>query len=298
MSRIQHETELEKLTIISEKLSSLSLQHSVATVTTFSKEPADTQNHIATLRAETACFNRTIEDPLLRLGFAVGSERAVHQIANKIGTNDSINTVYDRELSFDPPDTSKTREDKDISDVKLLTKRTLSEWDSATNYLFGTIYTCSTTKQLESTMFGNQETDDEDFHYEHQSSFVIRPAAWLVNLGLASGLRVGLFNSSVRGWKGSLNTFCAVPDDSLIFDLSRDGNLSAIRALFSRGLASVRDTNSYGKTPLHVNTSNLELVGVSDLHFQFAAESHHPELCRFLISAGAEKGLRCEKGLL
>lgn len=239
---------------ISEKLSSLSLQHSAATVTTFSKEPAVTQNHIATLRAETARVNNTLKDPLLRLGFAVGSESAVHKIANKIGTNDSINPVYDKGLNWNPSDTLELREDRGISDVKLLTKRTLREWDTTTNYFFGTIYTCSTTKQLQSSMFDSQETDDEDLHYEHQSSFVIRPAAWLVSLGLKSGLRVGLFNSSVRGWKSSLDTFCAVPDDSLIFDLSRDGNLSAVRTLFSRGLASVRDTNSAGETPLFVHT--------------------------------------------
>ena len=92
----------------------------------------------------------------------------------------------------------------------------------------------------------------------------MRPAAWLVKLGLNSGLRVYLFNSSVRGWKSSLRTFCAVPNDSMIFKLSGDGNLSAVRDLFSRGLASVRDTNSMGEIPLHVHLNKSEPDGSSD----------------------------------
>lgn len=275
MSRIQHETELEKLTAIAQKLSSISLQHSAATVTTFSKDPADNQNHIAVLQAETTRVNKTVEDPLLRFGFAVGSQRAVHHIGKEIGITDHINHAYEKRLTHIPSDTFKPEEGKKVSDVKLLTKRTLRQWNTNTDYFFGTIQTCSTTKQLHSNMSGIEEVDDEDSLYEHKSSLVIRPAAWLVSLGFNSGLRLGLFNSSVRGWQSSLNTFCAVPDDSSIFELSRDGNLSAIRGLFSKGLASVRDTNSHGKTPLYV-----------------AAESHHPELCKFLIAAGADKSVR------
>lgn len=260
--RTQHEVQLEKLTTIAQ---SLSLRHAGAAVTTFSSKPADTRDHIAALRAEASRVDKTIEDPLLRLGFAVGSEKAMHQILNKIETTDPADEVCDSQLPPCPSDAFKLEEGTKFSGAKSRTKRT---WTvrSSTNYFFGTIHTHSTTRQLRSQVLDDQEPDNEEHHYEHQSSFVIRPAAWLVNLGLNSGLHVGLFNSSVRGWKSSLKTFCAVPDNSLIFELSGDGNLSAVRGLFSRGLASVRDTNSVGETPLYVHICNPELVGPSDSH--------------------------------
>lgn len=272
--RTQHEVQLEKLTTIAQ---SLSLRHAGAAVTTFSSKPADTRDHIAALRAEASRVDKTIEDPLLRLGFAVGSEKAMHQILNKIETTDPADEVCDSQLPSCPSDAFKLEEGTKFSGAKSRTKRT---WTvrSSTNYFFGTIHTHSTTRQLQSQVLDDQEPDNEEHHYEHQSSFVIRPAAWLVNLGLNSGLHVGLFNSSVRGWKSSLKTFCAVPDNSLIFELSGDGNLSAVRGLFSRGLASVRDTNSVGETPLYV-----------------AAANHHPELCKFLIAAGADRSVRSER---
>lgn len=268
------------MTIIAQKLDSLFLQHSVATVTTVSKEPADTQSHIAALRAETARVNETLEDPLLRLGFAIGSEKAVHQIQNKNGTTNSTDEVYDEELTSIPSGTLGGEEDKKFSNAKVLTKWTWEE-SNTTNYFFGTIHTYSTTRQLQSNNLEDQELDDEEHHYELQSTLMIRPAAWLINLGLNSGLRVGLFNSSVQGWKGSLNTFCAVPDDSLIFDMCRDGNLLAVKDLFSRGLASVRDTNSMGETPLHVRIHNAELVSPSDLHISLLQQFATPNYADF-----------------
>ena len=257
------------MTTIARQLDSLSPKHSVAIVTTISKEPEDTQNHIAALRAETTRVEKTIEDPLLRLRFAVASERALHGIANEIGANDAMNEVDDRKLTSSPSDKLISERDKGFfvdQPLVPLTKQIWRKWNT-TNYFFGTIHTYSTTKQLRLNILNYYESDDAEYGYEHESFLTIRPAAWLVKLGLNSGLRIGLFNSSVRGWKSSLDAFCAVADDSLIFDLSRDGNLSAVRDLFSRGLASVRDTNSMGETPLHVHIYNQELVTLSDLHF-------------------------------
>lgn len=245
--------------IIAQKLDNLSLQHSVAIVTTISKNSEDTQNRIAALRTETTRVDKTLENPLLRLGFAVGSERTLHGTANEIGTNDAIDEIDGDKVTLSPPDQFISRK-RDIFNVdQALTKHIWRNWNTF-NRFFGTIHTYSTTKQLQINILDNQQSDDTVYRYEKESSLTISPAAWLAKLGLNSGLRVGLFNSSVRGWKISLDTFCAVPDDSLIFVLSRDGSLSAVRDLFSRGLASVRDTNSTGETPLHVRIYDQNLV--------------------------------------
>ena len=209
---------------IAQKLDSLSLQHSVAIVTTISKEPEGKQNHIAALRAETTCVDKTVEDPLLRLGFAVGSERTLRGIANEIGTKDAINEVNDNKPTSSTSDNFISNKTESFFLDQSLTKHSWRKWNTI-NYFFGTVHIYSTTKQLQLNISDNQDSDDAEHRYEYESSFTIRPPAWLIKLGLNSGFRVGLINSSVRGWKSSLDTFCAVPDDSLILDLRRDGNI-------------------------------------------------------------------------
>ena len=73
-----------------------------------------------------------------------------------------------------------------------------------------------------------------------------------MRLGLAYELHLALFHSS-RGWKGSLQTYQPVPDDSLIFEFCRTGNVEGVQLLLSRKEASIWDVNSHGWTPLHVS---------------------------------------------
>ena len=99
--------------------------------------------------------------------------------------------------------------------------------------LLGTIYTeCSTrlqTLEEADNLTGCYEIDQ----YEHDTAYNIRPAPWLIRLGLGYGLYFGLLSSSTQGWKTSLNTFRPVPDDSLIFKLCKQGNVLAVRKLLS-----------------------------------------------------------------
>ena len=131
-----------------------------------------------------------------------------------------------------------------------LAKRTLRETDSVIETFLGTIRATSTT-----TLHTLEQTGDLIPHGENQSktSFTIYPAQWLIRLGVQCGFHLDLISSSTQGWKNSLNTFCPVPDDALIFEFCRQGNVSAVRSLLSGGHASVRDTNSQGYTPLHVS---------------------------------------------
>ena len=140
--------------------------------------------------------------------------------------------------------------------------RTLREKTSVTEAFLGTIRTTSTT-----TLQTARQTGDLTSHYEqdqqvHKISYTIYPSPWLIRLGIHYGLRLGFLSSSTQGWKNTLNTFCPVPDDALIFEFCRQGNVPAVRDLLSRGHASVRDTDSWGATPLHVSLVgevNLEL---------------------------------------
>lgn len=177
-------------------------------------------------------------------------------------------------------------------------KRTMREEKSVMEYFLGTIRAESNT-----VLQTSREIDDltpcyEQKEYEHTTSYTIYPATWLIRLGFHRGLHLGFLSSSTQGWKNILKTFCPVPDDALIFDFSKEGNLPAVRRLLSGGHASVRDTDSQGCTPLHVSPLKKDQGCLIPEQFQhirgantcvkFAARNHHPELCKFLKGAGAD----------
>ena len=139
-------------------------------------------------------------------------------------------------------------------------KRTLRETGSVIEAFLGTIRATSTTYLQTSRPTGDLVPHHEQDQYESRTSYIIHPASWLINLGINYGLHLGFLSSSAQGWKSTLKTFCPVPDDALIFEFCRQGNVPAVRDLLSRGYASVRDTDCGGNTPLHVS-----LVGETGL---------------------------------
>lgn len=136
---------------------------------------------------------------------------------------------------------------------KTRSKRILTKEESTTHFMLGTVRVQSKIKlQISNDEDGLTRCDGPD-QCERESTYTIYPAAWLVWLGIRCGLRLGFQSSPIQGWKSTLNTFRPVPDDALIFKFCKDGNLPAVRTLLLEGQASVRDTDSWGWTPLHVS---------------------------------------------
>ncbi|KAL9113322.1 MAG: hypothetical protein Q9187_007642 [Circinaria calcarea] len=154
-------------------------------------------------------------------------------------------------------------------------KRTIRTDDKKVESFFGTIYINSKTSVLLST--GSEVllcSSDED-QYEHETSVRILPAQWLFSLGLVQGLHARYSRSSISGWKSNLDVIRLRPDDALIFDFCRHDNIAGVKGLFERGLASPKDVDSDGITPLH-----------------YAVCLHHLELCKLLIEAGSDRDWR------
>jgi hypothetical protein len=86
------------------------------------------------------------------------------------------------------------------------------------------------------------------------TSFAFYPARWIQQIGLPNGLEA-IIASAAQSWvfNCKLTVTRAVPEDSLIFDLCRSGQTRAVELLFSKGLASIRDTSPKGWKPLHVS---------------------------------------------
>lgn len=96
--------------------------------------------------------------------------------------------------------------------------------------------------------------------HEYETTYTVYPTAWLIGLGVRLGLRLTNLSSSIRGWKNTLETFRPVPDSALIFRLCKSGNVPAIRELLAKGKASVKDTDSFGYTPLHVSLLSFSML--------------------------------------
>ena len=85
------------------------------------------------------------------------------------------------------------------------------------------------------------------------TSFIFHPASWLTRFGLRYGTEANLQWSPTAGWRFNVAAVRAVPENSLIFDMCRDGNVQAVQRMLTRGDASVKDTSPKGWTPLHVS---------------------------------------------
>ncbi|EMR87911.1 hypothetical protein ACHAPC_002877 [Botrytis cinerea] len=83
---------------------------------------------------------------------------------------------------------------------------------------------------------------------EAESQIIVYPSKWLVNIGMAYGVKLSVLAS--RGWQYSFQPFRAVSESALIFEFCRTGNLDGVRTLLSRGDASPYDRDPSGKTPL------------------------------------------------
>ena len=156
--------------------------------------------------------------------------------ANESSFCGSIKLVHDGEATF-------------IRKVPLGKLRNYSQTIgfSITKTLLGTIYLKSIVHKQDDSFFQEKNGSAKD---RYETYFVLHPANWLLRLGARTGFN-GSF--STAGWKHTLETFRAVPDDSLMFEFCADGNIDGIKALLSRGEASVWDRDSFGQTPLHVS---------------------------------------------
>ncbi|KAH6838486.1 hypothetical protein B0I37DRAFT_239616 [Chaetomium sp. MPI-CAGE-AT-0009] len=130
-----------------------------------------------------------------------------------------------------------------------------------------------------STLKVEDSSDSTGRKLEIITSFIFYPASWLSSFGLGYGTEACLNYSQERGWKFGFVPIRAVPEDSLIFDLCRQGATQAVKLMLARGDASVKDTSPKGWSPLH-----------------YAAVGGHVDLCAALLEAGADNNALAYEG--
>lgn len=154
-------------------------------------------------------------------------------------------------------DESDVRSSQNRSSKQTRVKRTLQIETSTLEYMLVKVYAQKTTrsitsKEIEGSIWGYDQDQQET-----ETTYTLYPASWLIRFGLHYGLRLRSLLSSTNPWKTTLEPIRPVPDDALIFDLCRTGNVAAVQQLLSRGEASIRDVDSQGYTPLHVSTMTV-----------------------------------------
>jgi hypothetical protein len=85
------------------------------------------------------------------------------------------------------------------------------------------------------------------------TSFIFYPASWLNQIDLRYATEASLKYSASTGWRFNAEAIRAMPENSLLFDLCRMGDVQAVKLMLARGDASVKDTSPKGWTPLHVS---------------------------------------------
>lgn len=141
---------------------------------------------------------------------------------------------------------------------------TLTSSYSYSSYICGGIHIRTRTSQLchDQNVGGNTKKEDERV-LQTQTVFVWHPAPWLFKWCCSYGLKVEILRKFLQqGWKQSLNTYRAVPDDAIIFGFCREESISAVGKLIQAGQASVWDTDSCGRTPLHVGLNFIQAQSI------------------------------------
>lgn len=156
-------------------------------------------------------------------------------------------------------DQFRSVEDHTTSAKNIRRDRTKGEaYYTGLSNVFGALSLTSQNFSTTTTPTSSSGDSDEDKQYSTQSLFIIRPALWLARFGIKYGIRVEIFQLPGQ-WKHVLNTFRPVPDDSLIFEFCKSGNIDSAQLFLRSGKASVWDTNSDGHTPLHVSSYSLKV---------------------------------------
>jgi hypothetical protein len=90
-----------------------------------------------------------------------------------------------------------------------------------------------------------------DENVERDVTYIIYPKL-LRKIGISVGMQISARSTS--GWKYSIQPFRSVPEEAIIFEFCREGNVAAVRTLFNRGEASPWDRDHLGRTPLWVGS--------------------------------------------
>lgn len=242
---IQYETLEQSLSFATQRVAGLEVQYSSHTISTESTNALpDIAHHLEALQAEVRRIGSVIPNPMMRAGFSLSVTGALQ------------NSFEGHMLQADGGQSSAGSRMNSMIDKRHQRKvhqrhqRAYRTYRNATEIktIFGVVSIVRETRKI----ISDEESPPDESRFEHKSSFRVHPASWLIWLGVSYGLELREQNST-HGWRQTMETYRAVPDDADIFSYCLYGNLDGVRKLLTDGAASIWDTDSGGWTPLAVN---------------------------------------------
>jgi hypothetical protein len=246
-------------------------------------------------KVEVMRLSREMSNPILSRCLEKGMTLALTELANSsddrsiASSEDGLRGLHGKELLGLAEKGGPTQ--------RRTHRKLLEVCDKRTTNVFGTVTFRSRTYRIDGmekykqTSNANEETDDEGYPEVLEYTFRVQPAQWLLKLGLRFAVQLAVSQSQM-GWTHVIQTFRPIPDDSLIFDFCKVGNVEGIKTLFSRGEASPWDVDSDGWTPLHVRSCTRRDRDVPDdrrnmlTQIQVGAWHHQVNVCQLMVENG------------
>ena len=252
LDRVWRDSQQKSLTTVTQLLSDLKLNPSTITATATSSSFSTVSAGIEA-RLDLSQLPETVSSsghrPLPGTGPAQSSQEGYNEFSDQTISEHSRTLGWPAQKSSQPVSSDNCS----VLATKLWRKELTESTRSDLANLFGFVNIRTTTKVLKACNPDDSISCLQQDQQESEISMRIGPAPWMIKLGINRELRINISNSSICGLKTSIQPFCLVPDDALILRFCREGNTPAVTSLLSRGDASVRDTDSLGRTPLWVS---------------------------------------------
>ena len=232
----------------------------------------EAQEHVAALRSEGSQVVSRTTNTLYQSGFEAGFNWALENVIGSLSRTTTLGVQHLDDLQGVGDSTPLTRVDSvfesagaSVTSVASITgpkqqNRLIKQYRATKKNIMGTIHIVSEAHEISKDWNTRAFHTIHNIEHEYITEIVLLPSQWLIMLGLKLGYILRLISSSTSGWQSSLRALHVVPEDALIFDFYRDGNLGAVRTLCERGLALVNDIDSRGRTPLYVSRSSFYLT--------------------------------------
>ena len=150
-------------------------------------------------------------------------------------------------VSHDQPDPGTNTTDEKLGQRPRFKRSKTCNQSSSMGVVLGSIWVRTSTLRAE------EGSNASSGKLEVITSFIFYPASWLTRIGLRYGTEASLKYSASTGWRFNVEAVRAMPENSLLFDLCKLGDVQAVKLMLARGDASVKDTSPKGWTPLHVS---------------------------------------------
>ena len=197
------------------------------------------ESHLGTMVDEEPVSQQAAWSPR-REAFSAPSEVASHS-----GIINNTSNKWARKCSAKPTTKESSRK---RARVRCPVRSTTSIKD----FFGGRIYVQTDVYCVTTRLCSNGDILHDNHLLEHETSFIYHPAPWYLRMCFNFGVNV-LVAKAAQGWQWKIQTFRAVPYDSLFFDFCENGNLDGVRTLLDRREASPWDVDPEGWTPLHVS---------------------------------------------